>query len=148
MIDYKAEVTINVPSERVYLAISDAQKWPMWTSMSEPKVLAGTGFDTVGSQVESVVGEGPMKQKMTFEVTSAEPGRRLAFKTISKGSMQWDGEITLEAKGASTTHVVQTGQIRLSGAAKLMEGVLGGEVRKGEQKELETLKELLESNKM
>jgi len=26
----------------------------------------------------SVMGEGPLKQKMTFEVTAAEPGRRLA----------------------------------------------------------------------
>ena len=148
MIEYKGEVTINVPPEKVYRAISDAQKWPMWNSMAEPKVLAGTGFDTVGSQVESVMGEGPMKQKMIFEVTAAEPNRRLAFKTVSKGSMQWDGEMTLEAQGPSSTRLVTVGQIRLSGAAKLMEGVLGGEIRKGEQKEIEVLKELLENNKM
>jgi len=148
MIDYKGEVTINVPAERVYRAISDAQKWPMWTSMGEPKVLSGTGFDTVGSQVESVMGEGPLKQKMIFEVTAAEPGRRLAFKTVSKGSMQWDGEMTLEAQGASSTRLVTTGQIRMSGAARLMEGVMGGEIRKGEQKEIEKLKELLESDKI
>ena len=89
-----------------------------------------------------------MKQKMTFEVTEVEPNRRLAFKTVSKGSMQWDGGLTLEAQGPSTTRVVSVGQIRLGGAAKLMEGMMAGEIKKGEQKELEKLKELLEAGKM
>jgi uncharacterized protein YndB with AHSA1/START domain len=88
MIEYKAEVNINVPAERVYRAISDAQKWPMWTSMSEPKVLSGTGFDTVGSQVESVMG-GPMKEDGLRG--PAEARCRLAFETSRRGSMQWDG---------------------------------------------------------
>ena len=148
MIDYKGEVTINVPPEKVYRAISDVQKWPMWTSMAVPKVLSGTGFDKVGSQVESVMGEGPMKQKMVFEVTAAEPNHRLAFKTVSKGSMQWDGEMTLDAQGTSSTRLVTIGQIRLSGAMRLMEGVMGGEIRKGEHKEIEKLRDLLEGNKM
>lgn len=148
MIEYKGEVTINAPAEKVFRTLADHQKWSMWTSMADTKVLSGTGFNQVGSQVESVMGEGPMKQKMVFEVTAAEPNRRLAFKTVSKGSMQWDGEFNLESQGASTTRVLSTGQIRMNGAARLMEGVMSGEIKKGEQKEIEKLKELLESNKM
>ncbi len=33
MIDYKAEVTINVPAERVFRILADAQKWSMWTEL-------------------------------------------------------------------------------------------------------------------
>ena len=148
MIDYKAEVTINVPAEKVFRALADEQKWSMWTEMEQTRVLSGNGFNQVGSQVETVMGEGPMKQKMVFEVTQVEPNRRLAFKTVSKGSMQWDGELTLESQGASSTRLINSGQIRLGGAAKLMEGVMAGEIKKGEQKEIEKLKELLESNKI
>ena len=102
----------------------------------------------VGAQIESIVGDGPLKQKMAFEVTAVEPNRRLTFKTISKGSMQWDSEFVLEPQGTSTTRLVSTGQIRLSGAAKLMEGMVSGEIKKGEQKELDKLKELLESGQL
>ena len=137
MIDYKAEVTINVPAEKVFRALADEQKWSMWTEMEQIKVLSGTGFNQVGSQVESVMGEGPLKQKMVFEVSALEPNKRIAFKTISKGSMQWDGELTLESQGASSTRVLNAGQIRLGGAAKLMEGMLSGEIKKGEQKEMQ-----------
>jgi uncharacterized protein YndB with AHSA1/START domain len=148
MIDYKGEVTINVPAETVFRALTDHQKWSMWTDMADTTVVSGTGFNQVGSQIESVMGEGPLKQKMKFEVSALEPNRRLAFKTISKGSMQWDGEFNLEAQGPSVTRLLTTGQIRLGGAAKLMEGVMSGEIKKGEQKEIEKLKELLESGKM
>jgi len=148
MIDYKAEITINVPAERVFRVLADAQKWSMWTEMEQTRVVSGSGFDQVGSQVETVLGEGPMKQKMVFEVTQVEPNKRIAFKTVSKGSMQWDGDLTLEAQGTSSTRLVNAGQIRLNGAAKLLERMMSGEIKKNEQKELDKLKELLEDNKI
>ena len=148
MIDYKAEVTVNVPAEKVFAAVTDEQKWSMWTPMQDTKVLVGSGFKEVGSQVESVMVDSPGKPKLVFEVTAVEKNRRLSFKTISKSSIQWDGDFKLEPQGSSSTHLVSTGQIRSSGLLKLMEFFMSGEIKKGEQKELEKLKELLESNKM
>ena len=67
---------------------------------------------------------------------------------MSKGSMQWDGDMRLEALGAGSTRLVTTGQIRTGGLLRLMEPFVTGEIKKGEQKEIEKLKELVESNKM
>lgn len=148
MIDYKAEVTINVPAERIFRALGDPSKYDAWTDMTGTRAVSGTTMDRVGAQMETVVGEGPLKQRMVFEVTALEPNKRVAFTSVSKGSMHWDSEVSLEPQGASSTRVVQAGQIRLSGVAKLMEGLMSGEVRKAEQKELEKLKMLLESNQL
>jgi uncharacterized protein YndB with AHSA1/START domain len=146
MIDYKAEVIVNAPAERVFRSLADASKYDTWTDMTGTRVVSGTTMDQVGAQVETVMGEGPMKQKMVFEVTEVEPNQRIVFKTISKGSIQWDSEFRLEPQGPSSTRVFSTGQLRLSGAARLMEGMMSGEIKKGEQKELEKFKMLLETN--
>jgi len=148
MIDYTAEVTIDVPAARVYRAVTDAAKWSMWTPMRDTKVLSGTGFDQLGSRIESVMSDSPGKPKLIFEVTAAESNRRVAFKTVSQGSVAWDGELRLEAVSPSATRLTTTGQIRTSGLFRLLEPFVSGEVRKGEQKEIEKLKVLLETDQM
>ena len=148
MIEYKGEVTINVPAERLFQALTNASGYDMWTDMSGTHMVSGNAMDQVGAQVETVLGQGPMKQKMVFEVNEVEPNRRITFKTVSKGSMQWDSEYRLEAQGPSATRLLASGQIRLSGAARLMEGVMSGEIKKGEQQEIEKPKTLLETGKL
>ena len=148
MIEYKAEVTVNVPADRLFQALSRAENYDKFTDMSGTHMVSGSMLNEVGARLESVVGDGPLKQKMVFEVTQVEPDRRIVFKTVSKGSMQWDSEFTLEPQGASATRLTNTGQIRLGGAARLMEGMVSGEIKKGEQKELDKLKALLESNQI
>jgi hypothetical protein len=53
--------------------------------------------------------------------------------------------ISNEPQGASATRVVNSGEIRLGGALKVMEPILAGEVKSGEAKELMRCKELAES---
>ena len=54
----------------------------------------------------------------------------------------------LSSRGASSTRLQQSGQLRFGGIMGLLEPFMRGEVRKSEQKEIEKLKELLESNQM
>ena len=146
MFGYEVEITINAPAERIYRVVTDAQKWSMWTSMRETKVLSGTGFTEVGSRIESVMSDGPGKPKLIFEVTAAEANKRVAFKTVSKSPIEWDGDTRLEPQGPSSTRVVSTSEIRSRGWLNVLEFFMRGEIKKGEQKSLEALKKLVESN--
>lgn len=144
MIDYEGEVTINVPVEKVFRVLTDAAKYDMFTEMHDTRLVSGSTLDRVGAQLETVV----MKKKMLFEVSAVEPNRRIAFKTVSKGGMQWNAEYRLESRGASSTRLQQSGQLRFGGIMGLLEPLMRGEVRKSEQKEIEKLRELLETNKI
>jgi uncharacterized protein YndB with AHSA1/START domain len=146
MFGYEVEITINAPAERIYRVVTDARKWSLWTSMRDTKVLSGAGFNQVGSRIESVMSDGPGKPKLVFEVTAAEANKRVAFKTVSKSPIEWDGDTRLEPQGSSGTRVVSKSEIRSRGWLNVLEFFMRGEIKKGEQKSLEALKQLLESS--
>jgi len=77
-------------------------------------------------------------------VVGYEENRKMAFKTVSKGSIAWDAEYVFMPQGDSATKVISSGQLRLSGLLKMSEPLLAGEVRSGEAKELVKYKELVE----
>ena len=144
MINYESDIIINRPVEQVYKLVTDVARFDDWTEMTGTHLVSG-GNLRVGSQMATTIKMGPMKQSMVFEVTDLEQNRRMSFKTVSKGAMGWDGDYTFEPQGASSTRVVNAGQIRFTGLLKLTEPLIAGEVRSGEAKELVKLKELLES---
>ena len=144
MIEYEGEVTINVPVEKIFRVLMDAKSYDKFTEMQGTRLVSGESLDLVGAQLETVV----MKRKMVFEVSAVEPNRRIVFKTVSKDGLQWDSEYRFESLGASSTRLHQAGKLRFGGIMGLLEPLMRGEVRKSEQKEIEKLKELLESNKI
>jgi uncharacterized membrane protein len=145
MIDYKTEVVVNRPVEDVFRLVKDVPRLDEWTDMSGTH-LVSAGDLHLGSQIETTIKMGPSKQTVTFEVVSFEPNRRLGWKTTSKGSLQWDSDFLFEPINDGATRVISSGVIRLSGALKLLEGMMASEVRSGEAKELIRFKELAEKD--
>ena len=145
MINYESDVIINRPVEPVFRLITDVTRYDDWTDMSGTHLVSGQSLK-LGSQIETILKIGPSKQTLNFEVSAFEPNRRLGWKTTSNGSLGWDADYLLEALGDGTTRVTSSGAIRLSGALKLMEGMMAGEVRSGEAKELVKFKELAEAS--
>lgn len=144
MINYQSEVIVNRPVEQVYRLVTDVARFDDWTPMTGTHLVSG-GNLRVGSQMETTIKMGPMKQTMVFEVTELEENRQLGFKTVSKGAVEWDGDYTFEPQDPSSTRVVNSGQLRLNGILKFFEPLMAGEVKSGEAKEVIKLKELLES---
>jgi len=143
MINYQSDVIVNRPVEQVYKLATDVARYDDWTAMTGTH-LVSSGNPRVGSQMETTIKMGPMKQTMVFQVTELEENRRLGFKTVSKGAMEWDGDFTFEPQGPSSTRMISSGQIRFNGLLKLFEPLMAGEVRSGEAKELVKFKELIE----
>ena len=93
--------------------------------------------------MELTFGMGPIKARVGLELTAVEPGRRMAWDTFS-GPIKWDGEYRVEPAGAGT-EVSQQGRLRFTGLWRLIEPLVGSEIRNGEVKELDRLKAAVES---
>ena len=143
MIEYKSDVIVNKPVKDVFALIKNVSRLDEWTEMTGTRLVSG-GTLKAGSQIETTIKFGPVNQKMTFEVVEYEENRKLSFKTISKGAVAWDAEYVFSPESDSTTKVISSGQLRLSGLLKVSEPMLAGEIRSGEAKELVRYKELVE----
>jgi len=146
VIDYESEITINRPVDQVYRLASDVTRLDDWTDMTNTHLISGQNGQ-VGSRLETTIKMGPMKQVLVFQMTELDENRRLGFKTVSKGAVEWDASYVFDGKGPSSTRMVSTGQLRFNGILKLLEPLMAGEVRSGEAKELVKFKELVEGGK-
>jgi uncharacterized membrane protein len=144
MIQYQSEVIINRPAEEVYRLASDVARWDEWTEMTGTHLVSGQSLQ-VGSQVETTLKMGPMKQTMVFQLAELKENLRLGWKTVSKGALAWDADLAFEPQGPSSTRMVSSGQVRLNGLLKWLEPLLAGEIRNGEAKELVKFKQLAEA---
>jgi len=144
MINYEVEVTIGRPVEQVYRLASDVTRMDDWTPMTNTHLISGQTVK-VGSQLETTIKMGPIgKQVLVFQISELDENRRLGFKTVSKGAVEWDSSYIFEPQGSSSTRMVNIGQLRLNGILRLLEPLMAGEVRSGEAKELAKFKELVE----
>lgn len=142
---YRGEVVINRPVSEVFEYITDVEKFPEWSATNFAKRLT-EGPDGVGSRSLVDMGKWPMKSRNEFETVEWEPNRKWAFKTVSpSSSLIWEGNFIFEAAGPSSTMVKAEGSVSLTGWRKVLEPMLRGELQKGEQKELDVAKGLLES---
>jgi len=144
MIDYKSDLIISKPVEKAFAFIQEVSRYDDWTEMSGTRLLSSEGLK-VGSQIETTMKLGPSKQTMVFEVTAFEPNRKIGWKTAGKAPLDWDAEFLFEPVDGGSTRVTSSGVIKLNGALKLMEGMMAGEIRTGEAKELEKFKQLVEA---
>jgi hypothetical protein len=141
MIEYASKVTIGRPAQTVYPYIAEPEKQALWSGVPMRQLTPGPLQE--GSQIELTFGMGPMKARLVLEFTAMEPDRRTAWKTIS-GPIRWDGEYRLAPDGAGTA-VSQQGRLRFTGLWRLVEPIVGAEIRSGEVKELEKLKAVVEA---
>lgn len=81
-----------------------------------------------------------------FKLSAYEPNKLLSFKTVSTGTVQWDSDLTFEALSDTSTRLSNSGEIGLRGIWRLFEPLMAGEVKSGEQKELEKVKQILQGS--
>lgn len=141
MLTYKSQVAISRPPEAVfpYLIEPDLQK--LWSGV--PMRRLGEGALGTGSRMEVTFGMGPIKAKIGLELTSVDPGRGLSFRSFS-GPIKWQGEYRLAASGSGGTDLSQEGMLTFTGLWRLVERLVGAEISRGEVKELERLKQVIE----
>ena len=143
MLRYQSAVSIDRPAATVFRYLSEPELQALWSDVPMRRLTEGP-FAT-GSRMEVTFAGGPLKARIGLELTALESGRRMAFRSFS-GPIGWDGEYRLTATGAGSTRVEQEGRLAFHGLWRLLEPLVGAEISRGEVKELERLKAVVESH--
>lgn len=143
MVKYASSVAIDRPPEAVFPYLVEPQKQALWSDV--PMRPLTPGDLKTGSRLEITFGLGPVKAKIGLEVAAVEANTRMAFASFS-GPIDWTGEYRLEPDGSNGTKISQQGELTFKGLWKLIQPIVGAEIRSGEVKELERLKTVVEGN--
>ena len=144
MITYRSEVAIARPPADVWPYLVEREKQALWSDV--PMEPLTEGPVRTGSRMRLSFGEGPLRATLTLEISAVEPSSRVAFRTVSQGGIQWDGEYRLTPTSDGVgTRLSQQGTLRFSGLWRLAEPVVGAEIKRNEVAELEKLKAVLET---
>lgn len=141
VLTYQSSVTIERPPDAVFPYFVEPAKQALWSDVQMRRLTDGP-FGA-GTRMEVTFGMGPLKARIGLEITRVEQDRGMAWTSFS-GPIRWAGEYRLEPSGAATV-VSQQGTLAFSGLWRLLEPVVGAEIRSGEEKELEKLKAVVES---
>jgi hypothetical protein len=141
VISYESQVHVDRPPETVFRFLIEPDKQAQWADLTMRPLTDGPPAQ--GYRMEIVFGLGPIKARMGMEYRAFEPGRRLGFGTFS-GPIRWEGEYRLEPAGDGTA-LSQRGSMVFTGLWRLVEPLIGGEIKTGEIKELEKLKAAAEA---
>jgi uncharacterized membrane protein len=143
MIRVNAAVDIAKPPQDVFAFLADIGNAPRWQrgvvsshKVSEGPMRVGTRF----TETMRVMG---MKFDANCEVTVFEPPQRLTM--VADGRLvRYEGGFTFDPAPVGTRLAVNA-QIALKGFWRLLAPLMGGEIRKESQAELEDIKNVLES---
>lgn len=142
MITYGSDVVIERSAGEVWPYLVERDKQALWSDVAMEPLTDGP--TRAGSRMRLTFGGGPLRTSLTLEIAALDPGQRLAFTTVSKGGIQWDGEYRLAPADGAGTRLSQQGTLRFTGLWRLVEPIVGAEIRQGEIAELEKLKAILE----
>ena len=141
MISYRSDVLINRPPAVVFEYLVDTSKQALWSGVPMKQLTSGPL--TTGSRMEVRFGMGPLKANVGLQLTAVEPARRFAFKSFS-GPIGWNGQYVLEPDGSGGTKLSQEGTLQFKGLWRLIQPIVGAEISRGEVKELEKMKAVIE----
>jgi uncharacterized protein YndB with AHSA1/START domain len=141
VIRYSSTHTINRPPPIVFEALLDPARYSRWTEMQGTS-WDGDGPVRVGTTGSFRMASGPFAGALRMEVIELEPNRRFVAR-VTHSKFDWLATTDLEPHGAGT-RMTYAGDIRFKGVQRLLEPLIRGEVSRGEAKEVERLKALLE----
>jgi uncharacterized protein YndB with AHSA1/START domain len=142
VIRYSSDVSIARSPHEVFEVLLDAKTYERWTEMTDSR------FDTpgrpgVGTRGSFRMPSGPLKGEYEMEILELEPDQRLVMHVTSR-NLDWKAVTTLVPDGAAT-RMTYAGEIGLKGWMRVLEPIMTGEAQRGEAKEAERFKALMET---
>ena len=143
MITIEKSVHINKPISQVFAFMSDFANDAKWQSdlvRSEKTSDGPIAVGTTGLYVQKLMGQ---ELKNDVVVTVYEAPKRFGMKTTS-GPVQFEVQVSLEEMGGGT-HLTLNAKGEPGGVFKVAEGLLKKELEKTFERDLEKLKQTLET---
>jgi uncharacterized protein YndB with AHSA1/START domain len=145
MIHIEHSVQINRPREEVFDFLTDVENIPRWQSNVIRSVPITSGAVRTGFQFEETIKVLMRGVRAVCTVTEVEVNERLAFEMRSNGPIDCDAYFKLQSEG-DATRLTLVGVARLKGVWRLLQPMVGAELRKETLGELMVLKGLLDAS--
>jgi len=145
VLTYASTVHVDRPPEAVFPYLVEPSRQALWSDVPMKQLTEGPL--TAGSRMEVTFGIGPVKAVIGLEISALERDQRMAFRSFS-GPIQWDGEYRLRPGEAGGTELSQEGRLAFTGLWRLLQPLVGAEIKSGEVKELERLKTVVEEQEL
>ncbi len=136
------EITIDRPATEVYAFLADGLNNPAWRRTVQSIALK-SGIPGESGAVYSQTLTGPRGKSIQgdYRITTADPGRSLAFQVIA-GPARPEGQYLLaESDGRTTVRFIL--DLKPSGLMKVLDGLIAKTMR-SEVSQLQELKKVLE----
>jgi len=140
VLTYASSVHVDRPPGAVFPYLAEPKRQALWSDV--PMKQLTDGPLTTGSKMEVTIAMGPVKAVIGLEISALERDERMAFRSFS-GPIRWEGEYRLRPSGTGT-ELSQEGRLVFTGVWRLVQPFIGGEIERGEIKELERLKAVVE----
>jgi uncharacterized membrane protein len=144
MMHFRTEETIARPAHEIWAYAADILEHPKWMAVTDPRILSGSSTE-VGSRGREKLRVAGRRYDAEFEVTAAEPGRRLTWRGVSGAPFELELTLELEPVNDTETRASYFGTVQPKGLWRLLEPLMTREARKGPEAELRRLKEILEA---
>ena len=143
MLKLAGEIVINRPPDQVFQFLTDLGNVTQWaTGVSAVKQLT-EGPVRVGTQFEETIRMMGRPMRTVCEVVDLAEGRKFAYKSVSSGMMQYEGQFVAEPADGGT-RLSYSSTARLGGLWRLLEPLIAREAKKETQAELKKIKSALE----
>lgn len=142
MITNEVSIFINRPIEQVFEYTVDGYNLHNWQSGFFEHELLTEGPKRVGTRVREVRQVGPRKAEIQAEVTAFELNKRFATKTSTKPYVTVN--YTFESENGGTRIDYKFTMVT-NGLMRLIEPMIARGIKSDSQKDLEKLKNILES---
>lgn len=142
MIRYDTTITIDRPPDAVFERVQDVPRSDEWTDMTDARWITPSPIG-VGSRARARLNLGPMRPMLRWEVTRHEPGRAIGFRTLPGGPLDWDATYAFEPVEGGT-RIRSFGVAQPRGWLRLLTPLIAMEMPRGEARELDRLKGILE----
>jgi uncharacterized protein YndB with AHSA1/START domain len=144
MISNHAEQVIGRSADDVWVYATDIARHTEWMTVTDARILRGDGSQ-MGARGRERIRLGPFGWDVEFEVTDAEPGRRIAWTSIGGAPFEVTVRLDLEPIGPQATRARYGPDIRLRGLWRLLSPIVAAEAKAGPVRELQRLKAQLEA---
>lgn len=134
-------IDVDLPTDRVFAYLADVANETQWRQSIVGSRYVGATAPALGVDGETDVAMGPKSLTMRWTISEFDAGRHVAWR-LDGDPWRGGGSYTVEAVGAGT-RVRATLEVRLKGAARIMEPLIGLQLRGGLRADLRRLATLL-----
>ncbi len=139
-----SEQVIERSAQDTWVYAADIVRHPDWMTVTDARIVRGDGTQ-VGSRGRERLRFGPFGWDVEFEVAEAEPGRRIAWKSVHGAPFDLKVWLDLEPTGPASSKATYGADIRLRGIWRLLSPMVAMEAKAGPARELSRLKTQVEA---